>query len=53
MPTDASGDAIVGTPGGTEGLGTLQQGYVEQSNVSIVDEFINLITSTARIRSEL
>lgn len=45
MPTDASGNPIVGTPGGTEGLGTLQQGYVEQSNVSIVDEFINLITA--------
>jgi flagellar basal-body rod protein FlgG len=45
LPTDASGDAIIGTAGGTEGLGTLQQGYVEQSNVSVVDEFINLITS--------
>lgn len=42
-PTDASGDATVGTPGGAEGLGSLLQGYVEQSNVSIVDEFINLI----------
>ncbi len=45
LPTDASGDAIVGTPGGTEGHGSLLQGYVEQSNVSVVDEFINLITS--------
>ena len=44
-PTDASGNAIIGTPGGTEGLGSLQQGYIEQSNVSVVDEFINLITS--------
>ncbi|HUA63497.1 MAG TPA: flagellar basal-body rod protein FlgG [Verrucomicrobiae bacterium] len=42
-PTDASGDATVGVPGGPEGLGSLLQGYVEQSNVSIVDEFINLI----------
>ncbi|HEY2013548.1 MAG TPA: flagellar basal-body rod protein FlgG [Bryobacteraceae bacterium] len=42
-PTDASGDATVGTPGGQEGMGSLLQGYVEQSNVSIVDEFINLI----------
>ena len=33
----------VGVPGGQEGLGTLLQGYIEQSNVSIVDEFINLI----------
>jgi flagellar basal-body rod protein FlgG len=45
MPTDASGAAIVGPPGGTEGQGTLLQGYLEQSNVSVVDEFINLITS--------
>jgi len=43
QPTDASGDATVAAPGGTEGLGTLMQGYTEQSNVSIVDEFINLI----------
>jgi flagellar basal-body rod protein FlgG len=42
-PTDASGDATVGTPGGQEGMGSLMQGYVEQSNVSIVDEFVNLI----------
>jgi flagellar basal-body rod protein FlgG len=42
-PTDASGDATVGVPGGQEGMGSLLQGYVEQSNVSIVDEFVNLI----------
>src|SRR5215467_5367426 len=42
-PTDASGDPSVGVPGGQDGQGTLLQGYVEQSNVSIVDEFINLI----------
>ena len=42
-PTDASGDATLGTPGGQEGLGSLLQGYIEQSNVSIVDEFVNLI----------
>jgi flagellar basal-body rod protein FlgG len=41
-PTDASGDATTGTPGGSEGMGALLQGYYEQSNVSIVDEFINL-----------
>ncbi len=44
-PTDASGDAIVGNPGGQEGLGTLQQGYLESSNVSVVEEFINMISS--------
>jgi flagellar basal-body rod protein FlgG len=45
MPTDASGDPTIGTPGGQEGLGSLMQGYVEQSNVSVVQEFINLIVS--------
>jgi flagellar basal-body rod protein FlgG len=45
LPTDASGDPTVGNPGGQEGLGTLLQGYVEQSNVSVVEEFINLIIS--------
>ena len=45
MPTDASGDPTVGNPGGQEGLGTLMQGYVEGSNVNIVEEFINMIVS--------
>jgi flagellar basal-body rod protein FlgG len=45
QPTDASGDATVANPGGQEGLGTLMQGYVEGSNVSVVEEFINLIVS--------
>lgn len=44
-PTDASGEPTVGIPGGQEGLGTVMQGYVEQSNVSVVDEFINLIVA--------
>lgn len=44
-PTNASGDPIVGTPGGQEGLGSLLQGYQEQSNVSVVEEFISLIVS--------
>ena len=42
-PTEASGDATIGNPGGPEGMGSLLQGYVEQSNVSIVDEFVNMI----------
>jgi flagellar basal-body rod protein FlgG len=45
IPTDASGEPTVGNPGGQEGLGTLQQGYVEASNVSVVEEFIGLILS--------
>lgn len=45
LPTDASGDPTIGNPGGQEGIGTLLQGYLEQSNVSVVEEFINLIVS--------
>lgn len=44
-PTDASGEPTLGIPGGQEGLGSLQQGFLEQSNVSVVEEFINLIVS--------
>jgi flagellar basal-body rod protein FlgG len=43
QPTDASGDAIIGEPGGQQGHGTLQQGFLESSNVSVVQEFINMI----------
>jgi flagellar basal-body rod protein FlgG len=43
LPTTASGDAIVGTPGGTEGLGTIKQAALEESNVNVVEEFIQMI----------
>jgi len=45
LSTDSSGDATVGTPGGQEGIGSILQGYTEQSNVSVVEEFINLIVA--------
>jgi flagellar basal-body rod protein FlgG len=45
LPTDASGEPVVGNPGGQEGIGSLMQGYIENSNVSVVEEFINLIMS--------
>jgi flagellar basal-body rod protein FlgG len=45
LQTTASGDPIVGTPGGSEGEGTIQQGYVEQSNVDVVEEFIQMIVA--------
>jgi flagellar basal-body rod protein FlgG len=44
MPTAASGEAIVGTPG-QEGLGTIAQGFLEMSNVSVVDEMVSMITA--------
>lgn len=43
LPTTASGDPIVGIPGGAEGLGTLQQAMLEESNVNVVEEFIQMI----------
>jgi flagellar basal-body rod protein FlgG len=43
LPTTASGDAVVGTAGGADGLGTIQQGMLEQANVNVVDEFVNMI----------
>ena len=35
----------MGSPAGQEGLGAVLQGYQEQSNVSVVSEFINLIVA--------
>jgi len=43
LATTASGDPIVGTPGGSEGLGTIEQGALEQANVNVVEEFIQMI----------
>jgi flagellar basal-body rod protein FlgG len=45
VPSGSSGDPIVGAPGGTEGLGTINQGYIEMSNVNIVEEMVNMIVS--------
>lgn len=42
--TDASGSPTQGTPGST-GYGTLQQGYVESSNVDAVSEITSLIVA--------
>ena len=44
LATQASGEAITGTPG-ENGLGTLLSGFVEQSNVSVVEEMITMIIS--------
>jgi len=40
--TPASGTPELGTPG-QSGFGTLNQGYLEMSNVSVVDEMVNMI----------
>ena len=40
--TEASGDAVEGTPG-VDGLGTVLQGSLESSNISVVEEMVNMI----------
>ncbi|GIX47075.1 MAG: flagellar basal-body rod protein FlgG [Candidatus Tectimicrobiota bacterium] len=40
--TTASGEPLVGIPG-QDGLGSLSQGFLEVSNVSVVEELVNLI----------
>jgi flagellar basal-body rod protein FlgG len=42
--SEASGDEMTGTAG-EDGLGTLAQGFLEMSNVSVVDEMVNMITA--------
>ena len=42
LPTDSSGAATTGVAG-QNGLGTMEQGYVEMSNVSIMEEMVNMI----------
>jgi len=42
LETSASGTASANTPG-TNGLGTLQQGYLETSNVNVVEELVSMI----------
>ncbi|WNO07968.1 flagellar basal-body rod protein FlgG [Teredinibacter sp. KSP-S5-2] len=42
--TPASGDPVTGEPG-IDGLGQLKQGMLENSNVDIVEEMVNMITT--------
>jgi flagellar basal-body rod protein FlgG len=42
LETAASGTPSANTPG-TNGLGTLQQGFIETSNVNVVSELVNMI----------
>src|SRR5690606_26522723 len=42
--TDASGQPEIGSPG-ENGFGTLAQGYLETSNVNIVEEMVNMIVA--------
>ena len=44
IPSASSGEATTGTPG-VDGFGTIAQGYLELSNVSVVDEMVNMIVA--------
>ena len=44
VETDASGTPITGNPN-QNGLGSIRQGYLEMSNVNIVQEMVNMIIS--------
>ncbi len=44
VPTAASGDVVEAQPG-TEGMGNLLQGFLEASNINVVEEMVNMILS--------
>ena len=44
ITSEASGDEMTGIAG-EDGLGTIAQGFLEMSNVSVVDEMVNMITA--------
>ena len=42
QPSQASGDAVEGQPG-VDGFGTILQGYLENSNINVVEEMVSMI----------
>jgi flagellar basal-body rod protein FlgG len=44
LTTAASGPAVTGTPG-LDGFGTIAQGYLEMSNVQVVEEMVDMIVA--------
>lgn len=44
MPSGASGEPVTGTPGESN-FGTVEQGTLEMSNVSVVEDMVNMITA--------
>ena len=44
LQTAASGAPVTGNPG-TAGFGSVEQGFIETSNVNVVTEITNLITA--------
>lgn len=52
QPTERSGEAIAGRAG-EDGLGTLAQGFVEASNVSLVEEMVELMMAQRAYESSV
>ncbi len=44
IPSPSSGEVTEVQPG-TDGVGTLLQGYLEASNINVVEEMVNMILS--------
>jgi len=51
-PTERSGDAIYGAPG-NDNMGALAQGYVEGSNVNLVQEMVGLMAAQRAYESSV
>jgi flagellar basal-body rod protein FlgG len=51
-PSDRSGDPYRGRPG-EDGLGTLSQGFVEASNVNLVEEMVDLMVAQRAYESSV
>ena len=43
-PTATSGDPLVGNPG-EEGIGYIEEGFLEMSNVDVITEMVGMITA--------
>jgi len=43
--SESSGTEMDTAPGGSEGMGTILQGYLESSNTNVVTEMVNMISS--------
>ena len=42
VATEASGEPTVGVPG-ADGMGSVAQGFIEESNVNVAEEMVNMI----------
>lgn len=51
-PSERSGDAIYGKPG-DDGLGTVVQGFVESSNVKLIEEMVDLMVAQRAYESSV